>query len=128
MCQRIDVRIGAVAGWSLSEIGRLPAAEALVYATACVEREALELARQMELFLLPAETFAGGKQIHERLQDGVRRMLGLQANQAIDPRESAAVAEVERELAELYPWYRDPERLNRVWRSYGKLGRQMFPV
>jgi hypothetical protein len=106
----------------------LPAAEALAYATACLEREALELARQMELFLLPAETFAGSRQIHERLQDGVRSMLGLRAHQAVDPREAAGVAEVERELTELYPWYSDPERLNRVWRSYGKLGRQMFPV
>ena len=46
----------------------------------------------------------------------------------VDPREREAVAEIERELTELYPWYAEPERLNQVWRNYGKLGRQMLPL
>ena len=128
LCERIDVGIGAVAGWSLTDLARLPASKAFVYATACLEREAIELSRQIELFLTPAEAFGGRYEVRKHLQQTVRSLLGGHELADTDPRELEAIAEIERELAEQYPWYADPERLNRVWRDHGKLGRQMFPV
>lgn len=112
----------------MSDLGQLPAAKVFIYATACLEREALELSRQIELFLTPAEALGGQFELRKHLQDTVRRLLGAEEQASPDPRELEAIAEIERELAEQYPWYSDPERLNRIWRDYGKLGRQMLPL
>lgn len=88
----------------------------------------MQLSRQIELFLTPAEAFGGRDEIRKHLQQTVQNMLGVADKTAPDPVEAAAIAEIERELAELYPWYSDAERLNRVWRDYGKLGRQLLPI
>lgn len=112
----------------MSELDRLSATKVFEYATACLEREALQLSRQIELFLTPAEAFGGRDEIRKHLQHTVQSLLGSDEKTAADPREAAAIAEIERELAELYPWYADPERLNRIWRDYGKVGRQLFPL
>jgi hypothetical protein len=106
----------------------LPAAKVFVYAVACLEREAVELNRQQQLFLTPVEAFGGRDEIRKHLQQTVQGLLGAEQGAIVDPRERQAVAEIERELTELYPWYADPERLNQVWRTYGKLGRQMLPL
>ena len=78
--------------------------------------------------MTPAEAFGGRYEVRKHLQQTVRSLLGGHELADTDPRELEAIAEIERELAEQYPWYADPERLNRVWRDHGKLGRQMFPV
>jgi hypothetical protein len=106
----------------------LPAAKVFVYAVACLEREAVELNRQQQLFLTPVEAFGGRDEIRKHLQQTVQILFGDQGKPANDPQEAAAIEEIERELAELYPWYADPERLNRVWRDFGKLGRQLLPL
>ncbi|HEV7225395.1 MAG TPA: hypothetical protein VGN42_22000, partial [Pirellulales bacterium] len=106
----------------------MPAAKVFAYAVACLEREAVELGRQLELFLTPAEAFGGRDEIRKHVQRTIHGLFGMEERAVLDPREQQAVAEIERELADLYPWYADSERLNQVWRTYGKLGRQMLPL
>lgn len=106
----------------MSELDRLTARRVLEYAGACLTREALVLARQMDLALLSAEALAGGARTFQRLQRQVRSMLGVTAaTKAMDPQEQAAIAEVEREIASQFPFYRDPRRLNEVHDAVGIL-------
>ncbi len=41
---------------------------------------------------------------------------------ALSDVELAGIAEIEREMAEAYPWYREKSRLDSVWRQYGSIG------
>lgn len=102
----------------MSEIERLTARQAIEYAAACLTREALLLAQQMDLAMLAAEVVAGGSRSFQHLQRQVRGMLGATA-MASDPQEQAAVAEVEREIAAQFPFYGDPRRLNEVHDAVG---------
>jgi hypothetical protein len=98
----------------------MPASSVVSYAVACLERDAIELSKQMDLFLTPAEAFAGKDKIRRGLADSVRRMLGLAKRNAISPEEQAAVAEIEREIAEQFPWAANETSLNQVWRDHGR--------
>jgi hypothetical protein len=61
------------------------------------------------------------------LQQAAARLLGAEQTMAAEEREAAAIAEVERELRELYPWYADPRRLQQVWAEYGSAGPKRNP-
>lgn len=87
---------------------------------ACLERDAIELSKQIDLFLTPAEAFAGKDKIRKGLAESVRRMLGLEKRNALTPEEQSAIAEIEREIAEHSPWAMDDTSLNQVWKDYGR--------
>ena len=103
----------------MSEIERLAARQTIEYAAACLTREALLLAQQMDLAMLSAEALAGGSRSFQQLQRQVRGMLGATVAAASDPHEQAAVAEVEREIAAQFPFYADPRRLNEIHDAIG---------
>lgn len=103
----------------MSAIERLTARRVVEYAAECLTREALLLAQQMDLALLSGEVLAGGSRSFQYLQRQVRGMLGATNAAASDPKEQAAVAEVEREIAAQFPFYADPRRLNEVHDAVG---------
>lgn len=104
----------------MSELERLTARRVLEYAGACLTREAIVLARQMDFALLSAEALAGGGRTFQRLQRQVRGMLGVtSATVTVDPQEQAAIVEVEREIAAQFPFYRDARRLDEVHDAVG---------
>lgn len=103
----------------MSELDYLTARRVLVYAGACLTREAIVLARQMDLALISAEALAGGGRTFQRLQRQIRGMLGVTAAPTFDPQEQAAIAEVEREIAAQFPFYRDARRLDEVHDAIG---------
>lgn len=105
----------------MSERDYLTARRVLEYAGACLTREAIVFARQMDLALVAAEALAGGGRAYQRVQRQVRGMLGATAATASDPQEQAAIAEVEREIAAQFPFYRDPRRLNEIHDAVGML-------
>lgn len=71
--------------------------------------------------MTPAEAFAGKDKIRKSLHDQVRRMLGLEGKDTLTPEEKAAIAEIEREIAEQFPWAQDEAALNQVWQEHGKM-------
>lgn len=91
------------------------------YATACIEQQALELARAIDVSLISVEAFGGGSALGKRLRRQIRRMLGEAELPAISDREQLAIAEVEREIAREFPFYFDEARLNEVHERLGML-------
>ncbi len=112
----------------MSELDRLNAQRALEYAGACLTREAIVLARQMEMAMFSAETLAGGSRTFQRLQRQVRGMLGASVAAPLNTEEQAAVAEVEREIAAQFPFYRDPQRLNEIHDAIGLMRLRRCPT
>ncbi|HJT30854.1 MAG TPA: hypothetical protein VJ783_02225 [Pirellulales bacterium] len=103
----------------MSEIERLTARQTIEYAAACLTREALLLAQQMDVAMLSAETLTGGNRSFQHLQRQVRGMFGATAAAKSNPQEQAAVADVEREIAAQFPFYGDHRRLNEVHDAIG---------
>lgn len=104
----------------MSELERLSPRRVLEYAGACLTRDALLLAREIDLAMLSAELLAGGGRTFQRLQRQVRGMLGVTAAATtFDPQEQTAIAEVEREIAAQFPFYRDPRRLKEIHDAIG---------
>ena len=121
MCQRVEVGISSTTGWGLGELDRLPARRVFAYATACIEQQARELAREIDVSLISVEAFGGGSALGKRLRRQLRRMLGDAELPAISDREQSAIAEVEREIVREFPFYFDEARLNEVHQAIGRL-------
>ncbi|HEX5442272.1 MAG TPA: hypothetical protein VFW87_00525 [Pirellulales bacterium] len=112
----------------MSELDRLPARGVMQYGAACLAREALLIARQMDMAMLAAETLAGGSRTLQRLQRQARGMLGVSVAAPLNTEEQAAVAEVEREIAAQFPFYRDPQRLNEIHDAIGMMRLRRCPT
>lgn len=91
------------------------------YAVAGVEQRAAELAESIDVALVGVEAFSGGSSLRKRMQQQVRRMLGESVQPAVSSAEQAAIAEVEREIAQEYPFYFDEARLSELHERYGRL-------
>lgn len=113
----------------LDYLDRLPASEVPAYAITAMEREAHETLRWMDLFLIPIEAWAGGRNrpVWQGLRDLALHQLGVTAA-ARDTRspevieaERLAIAEVEAEIARDFPFYADEDRLDEVHDANGLL-------
>jgi len=122
--------VSATTGWPPSELDRLSATQHMRYAVACLEHEAQRLLREMRLFTLPLECYAGGSEIHDHLRDTAYRMLGLPREAKpgapmTDEEQSnieAGIAEIERELAAQHPWYGDDLRRAQARAGHARRG------
>lgn len=99
----------------------LPARSVFAYAVACLEREAAELARSIDVALVPLEASAGGSSLRKRLERDIRRMSGGTLSVALSSVEQIAIAEVELEIAHDFPFYFDEARLNKMHDALGML-------
>jgi hypothetical protein len=105
----------------LSELARLSARDAFVYAVACLEQHATELAQSIDVALVPAEAMSGGNSLRKRFAREIRRMAGESLQPVVSTAEQAAIAEVEREIAREFPFYFDESRLGELHERYGRL-------
>ena len=117
--------LASVTGWSLAEIDAVPASRAMDLAVSCLEHQADVLETQLTLSLVPVSAFTGKAEPIERLSQRILKLRGVET--AWDPAEAEGIAEVEREMAEAYPWYADEARLNKVWQEYGSGGKHRNP-
>jgi len=99
----------------------LPARSVFVYAVACLEQQAGELARAIDVALVPVEASTGGSSLRKRFEREIRRMLGDSVLPTVSAAEQAAIAEVEREIARDFPFYFDESRLNKMHDALGML-------
>ena len=91
------------------------------YAIACLEREGAELARAIDVALVPLDASAGGSSFRKRLERDIRRLSGEALPVAVSSADQAAIAEVEREIARDFPFYLDEARLNKIHDALGML-------
>ncbi len=84
-------------------------------------RRAEQMEVALRMAIVPASALFGHTETIESMQAQINAWRGLETVAGIDPREAEAIAEIERELAEEYPWYADDERLNKVWGEYGSV-------
>lgn len=105
----------------MSELARLPASRVFAYAVACLEREAAELARSMDVALVPVEASTGGGSLRKRLEREIRRLSGETLPVVVSAAEQAAIAEIEREIQRDFPFYCNEERLNKMHDALGML-------
>lgn len=88
-------------GGGLTVLGRYTAARALRYAVAVLEQEAMQVSREMRLFQLPTEAFAGGKAVYQSLAEEVQQLRGpTPVNEALERRKRRE-SEVASQLATL---------------------------
>lgn len=99
----------------------LPAREVFVYAALCPEQRAAALAESVDVALVGVEAFSGGSSLRKRFEQRVRRMTGESVQPVVSTTEQAAIAEVEREIAQEYPFYFDNTRLAELHERYGRL-------
>jgi hypothetical protein len=74
--------VAAVLGMAFDYMDALPAAQVPLYGVTALEREATELRRACELFLLPAEAFGGNGKMPtlERLNGEICRLSGMESD------------------------------------------------
>lgn len=105
----------------MSELARLSARDVFVYAVACLEQRAAELAESIDVVLVPVEAMTGGNSLRKRFEREIRRMTGESLQPVASAAEEAAIAEVEREIAREFPFYFNEVRLSELHERYGRL-------
>jgi len=126
------VTVSATTGWSPAELEEFSATQLVRYAVSCLEHEAHRLLREMRLFTLPLESYAGGNAIRDHLRETACRMLDVPPEEkpgaSLTEEERAniesGIAEIERELAAEHAWYaHDARRARERAAQAGRGGR-----
>ena len=105
----------------MSELDRLPAGAVFAYAAACLEHRALDLAAWVEVAFVAIEALYGGNTLRKRMERHVRDMLAADSPPTVSNTEQAAVAAIEREISQAFPFYLDDERLNAMHQRFGAM-------
>ena len=108
-------------GYTLPDLLDCPVARVPQLAIASLSRRSEELEVALGLAIVPAAAIFGKTDAIDRLQIKIKGWRGIETVVAIDPREAAAIAALEEEMAREYPWYADRERLDKVWSAYGSI-------
>lgn len=108
-------------GHTLSDLSQFGMHRIPQLAMVSLIRRAEQMEVALRMAIVPASALFGHTESIEAMQAQINAWRGVQTVTGIDPREAEAIAEIEREMEEAYPWYADPDRLERVWSEYGSV-------